>query len=145
MKRVLFVCLGNICRSPTAEGTFRALLSGGDGIEADSAGTAAYHIGNPPDPRACSEAALRGIDLSDLRARQVEPSDFARFDLILAMDQNNLTTLRRMAPEGCHAEIRLMLDNTDVPDPYYEGGFGTVFDMLDAASRDVLAEIRRTA
>ena len=145
MKRVLFVCLGNICRSPTAEGVFRTLLSEGDDIETDSAGTGAYHIGNPPDPRACAEAALRGVDLSGLRARQIQPEDFEHFDLILAMDHSNLATLKRMAPQRCRAEIRLMVAGADVPDPYYEGGFSAVFDMLEAASRDLLAQIRRTA
>jgi len=142
MKRVLFVCLGNICRSPTAEGVFRAMIENGEAIETDSAGTGAYHIGNPPDPRASAEAASRGIDLSDPRARQVEAADFDRFDLILAMDRSNLSFLEQMEPDTCRAEVRMMVRNADVPDPYYEGGFGPVFDMLEEASRDLLAELR---
>lgn len=142
---VLFVCLGNICRSPTAEGVFRAMLSEGDGIETDSAGTGAYHIGNPPDPRAVAEAAERGIDLSDLRARQAVAADFHRFDLILAMDRSNLADLKAIRPEGARAELRLMLGDRDVPDPYYEGGFGGVFDMLETASHALLAELRGQA
>lgn len=140
--RVLFVCLGNICRSPTAEGVFRAMLADTDAIETDSAGTGAYHTGNPPDPRAVAEAARRGIDISDLRARQAVAEDFHRFDLILAMDRENLANLKAIRPESARAELRLMLDNADVPDPYYEGSFDGVFDMLEAASRDLLTDLR---
>lgn len=142
MKRVLFVCLGNICRSPTAEGVFRALVTGSDAIETDSAGTAAYHVGNPPDPRAVTEAASRGIDISDLRARQVEAADFTRFDLIIAMDRSNLTNLKRMAPKNATARIQMMVPDIDVPDPYYDDGFAGVFDMLEAASRELLVQMR---
>jgi len=140
--RILFVCLGNICRSPSAEGVMRAMLTADDTIETDSAGTGAYHIGNPPDPGAIAEAARRGIDISDLRARQVETSDFDTFDLILAMDRSNLANLKRIAPKGHRAKIRLMIEGTDVPDPYYEDNFGDVFDMLETASRDLLATVR---
>ncbi len=143
MKRVLFMCLGNICRSPTAEGVFRAMISEADRIETDSAGTGAYHTGNPPDPRAVAEAAARGIDISDLRARQVEVADFDCFDLIVAMDRANLRALRAMAPRGCRGEIRMMVDGAEVPDPYYSGGFGAVFDMLEQASASLLQEMRR--
>ena len=141
-KRVLFVCLGNICRSPTAEGLARSLLSEGDEIETDSAGTASYHVGSPPDPRAIAEAASRGIDISDLRCRQVERSDFDRFDLIVAMDRSNLANLKRIAPAGCRAEVRLMLTDDEVPDPYYDDGFEHVYDLLDGAMRDLLADLR---
>ncbi|HYL71856.1 MAG TPA: low molecular weight protein-tyrosine-phosphatase, partial [Candidatus Dormibacteraeota bacterium] len=101
--RVLFVCLGNICRSPTAEAVLRALAAREApelALEVDSAGTAAYHVGEPPDPRTRQAAARRGYDLSALRARIVEPEDFERFDLILAMDRENLRVLRRRAPSG---------------------------------------------
>ncbi len=140
--RVLFVCLGNICRSPTAEGVFRSMLSAEDAIETDSAGTGGWHIGNPPDPRAIEAAAVRGIDISDLRARQATPDDFQRFDLILAMDRSNLSDLKAMRPDGARADLRLMLRDAEVPDPYYEGGFGPVFTMLEDASRTLLAELR---
>jgi len=141
-KRVLFVCLGNICRSPTAEGVFRGMLAGSDSIETDSAGTAAYHVGNPPDPRAIAEASTRGIDISDLRARQVETADFERFDVIVAMDRSNFAALKKMKPEGCKAELRMMLRGADVPDPYYEDNFSDVFDLLEDASRELLAVMR---
>jgi len=142
MKRVLFVCLGNICRSPTAEGLMRSMVSKDDSVETDSAGTGAYHIGNPPDSRAIAEASRRGIDISDLRARQVERADFDRFDLILAMDRSNLADLQEMAPKGCHAEVSLMLKNADVPDPYYEDGFDTVYDLLENVIQDLLAGLQ---
>lgn len=141
-KRVLFVCLGNICRSPTAEGLARSMLSDGDTIETDSAGTAAYHVGNPPDPRAIAEAASRGIDISDLRARQVERADFDRFDLIVAMDRSNLTNLQRMAPKDSRASVRLMLTDEEVPDPYYDDGFERAYDLLNGAMPDLLSELR---
>jgi len=141
-KWVLFVCLGNICRSPTAEGVFRAMLSENDAIETDSAGTGDYHIGNPPDRRAVAEAAQRGIDISDLRSRQVVPTDFDRFDLIVAMDRSNFSHLEKMTPTGCRAELRMMLKDADVPDPYYEDNFSAVFDMLEDASRELLAMMR---
>jgi protein-tyrosine phosphatase len=140
--RVLFVCLGNICRSPTAEGVFRSMLSAGDAIETDSAGTGGWHIGNPPDPRAIEAAAARGIDISSLRARQATPDDFHRFDLILAMDRSNLADLEVIRPKDARADLRLMLRDAEVPDPYYEGGFGPVFTMLEDASRTLLAELR---
>ena len=141
-KRVLFVCLGNICRSPTAEGVFRAMLSEEDAIETDSASTGDYHTGNPPDRRAIDEAAQRGIDISDLRSRQIERADFDRFDLIIAMDRSNFGHLEKMAPTGCRAELRMMLAGADVPDPYYEDNFSAVFEMLEDASRDLLAMMR---
>ena len=141
--RVLFVCLGNICRSPTAEGLARSMLREGDNIETDSAGTGSYHVGNPPDPRAIAEAASRDIDISDLRTRQVERADFNRFDLIVAMDRSNLANLKRMAPADCKAEIRLMLGDQEVPDPYYDDGFEGVYDLLEGAMQGLLADLRR--
>ncbi len=153
--RVLFVCLGNICRSPTAEGVLRALAAREApelALEVDSAGTAGYHVGEPPDPRTRQAAARRGYDLSELRARVVEPGDFERFDLILAMDRENLRVLRRRAPAQAHERLRLFLEFApgeeavpDVPDPYYGGprGFEEVLDLVEAASRGLLAHLRR--
>jgi protein-tyrosine phosphatase len=152
--RVLFVCLGNICRSPTAEGVLRALAAREApelALEVDSAGTAGYHVGEPPDPRTRQAAARRGYDLSELRARVVEPGDFERFDLILAMDRENLQVLRRRAPAQAHERLRLFLEfapeeaAADVPDPYYGGpnGFEEVLDLVEAASHGLLAHLRR--
>jgi protein-tyrosine phosphatase len=153
MIRVLFVCLGNICRSPSAQGVFESLIEaeGLSGvIGADSAGTAAYHIGEPPDARATAAAALRGIDLGPYRARQVMREDFHDFDLVLAMDRANHAAMARIVPEGREGRLRLFLDFApeiaidEVPDPYYGGedGFERVLDMVEAASRGVLAHIR---
>src|SRR5579863_8582892 len=128
--RVLFVCLGNICRSPTAEAVFRAIAAREARdleVDADSAGTAGYHVGAPPDARSQQAARRRGYDLSALRARLVAPGDFERFDLILAMDRENLSVLRRRAPREFHDRIRLFLEfapqagTAEVPDPYYGG------------------------
>lgn len=146
---VLFVCMGNICRSPTAEGVFRTLVgrtNQGGRIEADSAGTHAYHTGEPPDRRAQSAASKRGYDLSDIRARRVDENDFYRFDLIIAMDQDNLQQLEDVRPRGTETPVELFLDyavdNTlaDVPDPYYGGarGFERVLDLVEDASRGLL-------
>ena len=144
--RVLFVCSGNICRSPTAEAVMRALVAHAgldDEIELDSAGTGAWHVGEPPDDRAAAAAARRGITLTGT-ARQVEPSDFTHFDLVLAVDDENLQRLRDVAPSDTHERIRL-LDETDVPDPYYGGpdGFDAVLDQLDADCRRLLDELRQ--
>lgn len=154
MKRVLFVCLGNICRSPTAHGVFQrcvdqAVLS--DLIEVDSAGTAAYHIGNSPDPRSMMAARQRGYDLSSLRARQAIEEDFDQFDYILAMDHSNLTNLKRLQPNrfgghlGLFLEFAEQFDEVEVPDPYYGGdeGFSHVLDLVEAASEGLLAQIRQ--
>ena len=151
--RILFVCLGNICRSPTAEAVLRALAAREAPelpLEVDSAGTAAYHVGQPPDPRTRAAAARRGYDLSALRARTVEPGDFERFDLILAMDRENLQDLRRRAPSHAHERLRLFLEFApdapeDVPDPYYGGpnGFEEVLDLVEAATRALLAHLRQ--
>jgi protein-tyrosine phosphatase len=156
--RVLFVCLGNICRSPTAEGVMRALLTRErvDGVEVDSAGTGAWHVGEPPDARATAAARGRGIELSGA-ARQVTRADFDRFDLLLAMDGENLRALRRLAPDGdASGRVRLLREydatayargELDVPDPYYGGahGFDAVLDMVETACAGLLAQLRRDA
>lgn len=151
--KVLFVCLGNICRSPTAHGVFEArVLEAGlqDWIEVDSSGTGDWHVGRPPDERAIDEARARGYDLDHLRARQVTVEDFANFDLIIAMDHSNLADLKAIAPSDSRAEVRLFLEfasNTDadeVPDPYYGGaeGFARVFELVESASHGLLVHIR---
>jgi protein-tyrosine phosphatase len=151
--KVLFVCLGNICRSPTAEAVTRTIAEREApqlALEVDSAGTAGYHIGDPPDPRTQAAAARRGYDLSKLRARIVEPADFARFELILAMDRNNLAVLERRRPVSARSELRLFLEyapqlgTAEVPDPYYGGanGFEDVLDLVEAASRGLLQHLR---
>ena len=152
--RVLFVCMGNICRSPTAEGVFREHArrhAPGLVIEIDSAGTHAYHVGEPPDPRTIAAATRRGIDLTGLRARQVHDDDFERFDLILAMDRLNHATLLDRSPPEHRERIRTLLEfagktaPVDVPDPYYGGakGFEDVLDLVESAVEGLLAEIRR--
>ena len=154
--KVLFVCLGNICRSPTAEAVVRALAARElpeVGLEVDSAGTAAYHVGEPPDPRMQAAAARRGYELKALRARVVEPRDFERFDLILAMDRENLEVLHRRAPEQARVRVRLFLEFSpdseprEVPDPYYGGanGFEEVLDLVEAAARGLLGYLRQRA
>jgi protein-tyrosine phosphatase len=150
--RILFVCMGNICRSPSAEGVFRSLLAARApqlAVEIDSAGTHDYHVGEPPDDRAIAAARRRGIDLSSLRARTVRTSDFDYYDLILAMDEQNLRELRRRAPAARHDRIRLMLEFVPsspvraVPDPYYGGpqGFEQVLDLLEEAAEGLLREM----
>ena len=128
---ILFVCLGNICRSPTAEGMFRHKVTGRgviDQFEIDSAGVGDWHIGNPPDQRAQAAAFARGIDLAGQRARQIQPGDFQRFDYVIAMDHDNRQALQRMAGEKYQRKVRMMLefsgftDLEEVPDPYYGGG-----------------------
>jgi protein-tyrosine phosphatase len=153
---VLFVCLGNICRSPTAEGVLRHLAAQAAPhlkIEIDSAGTADYHIGAPPDLRSRRAAMRRGIDISGLRARQVTEDDFVRFDLILAMDRENLRELEAMKPANSRASLKLFLEYApdlnlrDVPDPYYRdaGAFEEVLDLTTAASRGLLASLEEGA
>jgi len=152
--RILFVCMGNICRSPTVEGVFRRLAQERAPhlpLEIDSAGTHDYHVGEPPDSRAVSAAARRGIDLRGLRARQVSDADFERFDLILAMDRLNYVTLVDRAPEEFRERIRLFMefaadrDVDDVPDPYYGGppGFEQVLDLAEEAAAGLLDEVTR--
>lgn len=151
--RVLFVCMGNICRSPTAEGVFRQRLQQAGLLErvmVDSAGTGDWHVGKAPDDRSAKAALRRGYDLSSLRARQVEAADFGRFDLILAMDHDNLTRLKALRPHGRGAELDLFLRRyelglDEVPDPYYGGasGFEQVLDLIEQASDGLLTEIRR--
>jgi protein-tyrosine phosphatase len=154
--KILFVCLGNICRSPTAEAVVRTLAvreAPELELEVDSAGTAGYHVGEPPDPRTRAAAARRGYDLTELRARIVEPGDFERFHLILAMDRENLTVLRRRAPQAAQERLRLFLEFApdteaeDVPDPYYGGpnGFEEVLDLVEQAARGLIRDLRRRA
>lgn len=152
MIRVLFVCLGNICRSPTAEGVFRALVTDqglADRIDVDSAGTGAWHVGEEPDARAQEALAKRGIDISAQRGRQVEDSDFDAFDYILAMDQDNLKNLIRLCPSDRLDRLALFLNHApelgveEVPDPYYSGGFDRVVGMIEAGSRGLLDHIKR--
>lgn len=150
--KVLFVCLGNICRSPTAEGVFRHYVEQAglsDRISIDSAGTSDWHLGKTPDPRTQAAAALRGYDLSTLRGRQAMPADFHEFDLILAMDNSNLSNLQAIQPADGSAELALYLPRfgispDEVPDPYYGGedGFELVLDMLEQASQVLLDEIK---
>ena len=151
---VVFVCMGNICRSPTAEAVFRhyvesAGLSGH--ILIDSAGTHDYHIGDPPDLRAQRAAQQRGYDMKGLRGRQVEEGDFRRFDYVLAMDKANLAILQRLAPPDSASQAKLFLEyarhhaEREVPDPYYGGanGFERVLDMVEDAAQGLLEEIRQ--
>jgi protein-tyrosine phosphatase len=151
--RVLFVCLGNICRSPTAEGVLRQLAAStapGLQIEIDSAATGDYHTGSPPDTRSQRAARKRGIEIGGLRARQIRAEDFARFDLILAMDDANLRELRALQPEGSPATLRLFMDyakdrqRSDVPDPYMGEArdFETVLDLSENASRGLIAALQ---
>jgi protein-tyrosine phosphatase len=151
--KILFVCMGNICRSPTAEGVFRAHVrrhAPALEIEIDSAGTHSYHAGEPPDPRTVEAASRRGIDLTGLRARQVRNEDFERFDLIVAMDRLNHATLLDRSPPAHRERIRTLLEfagktaPADVPDPYYGGakGFDDVLDLVESAVEGLLAEVR---
>ena len=154
--RLLFVCMGNICRSPTAEGVMRGLLREAeleDRVQIDSAGTGDWHLGAPPDARAAQAAQRRGIALAGA-ARQVRPGDFEDFDLLIAMDRGNLRELLALAPDEAAAEkVRLLRefdpacaggDDLDVPDPYYggENGFERVLDLVEAACRGLLDELR---
>lgn len=139
--RLLFVCLGNICRSPAAEGVVRArALARGMALRLDSSGTGGWHAGAPPDARMQAAAAARGYDISAQRARQAEPADFKRFDRIFAMDRSNLADLRRIAPLGSPAPVLMLPDGADVPDPYYGGadGFDQVLDLLENAAEALL-------
>lgn len=153
MVNVLFVCLGNICRSPAAEGVFRALVEReglADRIACDSAGTGSWHIGKAPDARMRAAAKRRGYDLDSLRGRQVTVGDFERFDYVLAMDGENLANLTVICPPGREGRLGRLLDfapgvgRRDVPDPYYGGadGFERVLDLVEAGAAGLLADIR---
>jgi len=149
---VLFVCMGNICRSPTAHGVFQKLVEDAglsDVIQVDSAGTHAYHTGEPPDRRAQAAAERRGYALQHIRARRVEDDDFQQFEYIIAMDVDNLSMLQEQTTSESYSEVRLFLDfsegrESEVPDPYYGGsaGFERVLDLVEAASRGLLEHIR---
>lgn len=151
--KVLFVCLGNICRSPMAEGMFRKLVGDagyGEYIQIDSAGTHAYHVDEPPDARACAAVRQRGVDISGLRGRQASAGDFVRFDYILAMDRENYAHLETLAPPAHAHKLRLFLEyatrcaEKSVPDPYFgnASGFDRVLDMIEDAAAGLLTEIR---
>lgn len=153
MVRVLFVCLGNICRSPMAEGVFRKMVDDAgfaEHVEVDSAGTHAYHTKEPPDPRAQEAAARRGVDIGRLRGRQATAEDFRRFDYVLAMDHENHANLRALCPAGQEHKLRLFLEfavtatERAVPDPYFGGvsGFDRVLDLIEDAAQGLLADVR---
>jgi len=154
--RVLFVCMGNICRSPMAEGVFRQLVRQAgldDIVRVDSAGTHAFHAGETPDKRAQSIAAKRGYDITDLRARQVQDKDFEAYDLILAMDWDNLSLLQQMAPKKAHHKLQLLMrfatehESATIPDPYYgaQQGFDQALDFIEDACAGLLEVARRRA
>jgi protein-tyrosine phosphatase len=149
--RILFVCMGNICRSPTAESVFRHLVADSglaDRIDTDSAGTHAYHSNEPPDRRAQAAATRRGYKLDDIRARPVKTDDYSQFDYVIAMDSDNLSFLTDQSEEEFHSKLRLFMEfsslpESDVPDPYYGGsaGFERVLDFVEDASRGLLDTI----
>lgn len=151
--KILFVCFGNICRSPTAEGVFRQIVKD-EGLDhvihVDSAGTAGYHIGDPADPRSVDAAMQRGYDISDHRGRRIETPDFDEFDYILAMDQENYSQLAAICTTGNWGKLKLFMEyasgfaGKEVPDPYYGGqrAFELVLDMVESASRGLLKEVR---
>jgi protein-tyrosine phosphatase len=152
-RKVLFVCLGNICRSPTAEGVLRAIAARefpGVTLEIDSAGTADYHVGEPPDRRSVAAARRRGYDLARLRARLIRDEDFNRFDYVLAMDRANLAELERRRPPDARARLALFLEFApdagvaEVPDPYYGGieDFERVLDLCEVAARGLLSRLK---
>ncbi len=152
--RVLFVCMGNICRSPTAEGVFRQVVQDAglaDQVDVDSAGTHAYHVNEPPDRRAQAAAERRGFSMSGIRARRVQSEDFERFDYIIAMDRDNLALLIDQAEAEYHDKIHLFLEfasghEDEVPDPYYGGttGFERVLDLVEEASRGLLETLQKS-
>jgi protein-tyrosine phosphatase len=156
MTKVLFVCMGNICRSPTAQGVFRKMVVDAgiaDIVQVESAGTHAYHVGEPPDARAQQAAKKRGYEIGDLCARQVTADDFRAADLILAMDWENLSMLQQQCPKAYKHKLQLLMrfagehDAATVPDPYYGGpeGFNTVLDYVEDACQGLLDVVRRRA
>ncbi|HXV32161.1 MAG TPA: low molecular weight protein-tyrosine-phosphatase [Sinorhizobium sp.] len=152
--RILFVCLGNICRSPLAEGVMRDLArrtGHGEAISVDSAGTGAWHVGDPPDRRSTAVAKAYGIDIADLRGRQIAAADFGAFDLILGMDRSNVRDLRALMPAAAH-KVHLFMNyamdrDDDVPDPYYESAdaFEALYQMLEAGCSSLLAKLQRAS
>jgi protein-tyrosine phosphatase len=155
MTRVLFVCLGNICRSPSVEGVFRKLVDDAGlahTIEIDSAGTGSWHVGKAPDRRAQATAQQRDIDITGLRARQIIPQDFAAFDYLIAMDQQNLADLNQSRPRSSQSTIQLLLDfgegktGREVPDPYYgsTADFEHMFDLIEQGAAGLLNHIRKS-
>lgn len=150
--KVLFVCMGNICRSPTAHGVFQSKVDAlglGEKILVDSAGTHSYHIGSPPDMRSQATAQSRGVDLGKLRARRFASEDFIEFDYLIGMDQSNMADMLAIKPDDTNARVNLMLDYSnrfrqqEIPDPYFgNDGFDLVFDMIDDAASGLLREIR---
>ena len=154
MVRVLFVCMGNICRSPTAEGVFRSLLEQhalDERVGVDSAGTHAYHLGHGPDRRSQAAALRRGVDLSAQRARRVEVADFEVFEYVLAMDEENMAALHEICPPEYRHKVQLLLEYAahlnvrEVPDPYYGGlnGFERVLDLIEAGAQGLVEDIKR--
>jgi protein-tyrosine phosphatase len=142
MARILFVCLGNICRSPAAEGVVRAMArSRGLELSVDSAGTGDWHLGRPPHPPMVAAARARGWDLSSLRARRIDPADFARFDLILGMDRANLAGIERLRPAGSATPVRLFLGEAEVPDPYFDDSFDAALDLIEAGAARLLDQL----
>lgn len=149
--KILMVCLGNICRSPLAEGILASKLSGKN-FFVDSAGTAGYHIGSQPDKRSIAIAKTKGVDITYQRARQFQAKDFDEFDFIYAMDSSNYKDILKLAPnKESKAKVKMILnelfpgENVDVPDPYYgsENGFSTVFDMLDQACEIIAEKLKK--
>jgi protein-tyrosine phosphatase len=142
MTRILFVCLGNICRSPAAEAITRAMAAERElDVAVDSAGTGDWHVGHPPHPPMVSAAWARGWDLSPLRARQIGAADFGRFDLILGMDRANLAGIERLRPRGCATPARLFLGGAEVPDPYHDGSFDAALDLIEAGAARLLDQL----
>ena len=147
---VLFVCLGNICRSPLAEGIFRSLVEQEglvDRFEVDSAGTGSWHVGNPPHPGSIAVAHDHGVDIRGQRSRQLRPYDLDRYDWIVAMDSSNVRNIRRMEAAGDEARVVRLLEAVpgvpdDVPDPYYEGGFDSVYDLVETGCRALLRTLQ---